>query len=156
MNATVRARGFTLLEVLVAFALLATAVGLLLAIVSGGVRQVRQAAQASEVAALAQSLIAPLGVEVPLEPGELTGESEDGRWHWRLRVEEVIEPPPVFQAAAAATGDEAAEPAEVELTQADALSVPLLYRIDLELRSAGEQGRPWRFGTLRLRLAQTP
>ena len=43
-----RPRGFSLIEVIVAFALLAVAMGILIAILGGGLGQVRQAGDASE------------------------------------------------------------------------------------------------------------
>lgn len=165
--------GFTLLEVLISFALLAAAVGLLLSIVSGGLAQVRMAGERTEVAAIAQSLIAPLGVVEPLAPGEFGGESEDGRFRWRLRVEEVptealadpfAEPDPTDPEADLEAGSdqggraggpapETAETAEEALGESplESFGAPILYRIELEV--APSQGaHVHRFATLRLRV----
>lgn len=80
------ARGFTLLEVVVAFALLAAALALLLGTLSGSVRQVRQAGDASRAALYAQTLLDQVGVGEVLAPGERDGELEDGAYRWSLRI----------------------------------------------------------------------
>lgn len=81
-----RQRGFTLLEVIVAFALLALALTLLLGSLSGASRQVRQADDASRAALYAQSLLAQVGVGETLQPGRREGDFENGRYHWQLEV----------------------------------------------------------------------
>ena len=55
-------RGFTLIEVIIAFALLALALTLLLGSLSGAARQVRNANDAGRAALHAQSLLAQGGV----------------------------------------------------------------------------------------------
>lgn len=80
-----RVRGFTLLEVLVAFALLAMAMTLLLGTLSGAARQIGQADRAGRAALHAQSLLAQLGVDGPLQPGSKDGTTEDG-YRWQLQV----------------------------------------------------------------------
>lgn len=82
-----RQRGYTLLEVIVAFALLAGALTLLLGTLSGAARQVRGSADAGRAALYAQSLLAQAGVGVPLKPGSDSGEFEDGRYRWALEVQ---------------------------------------------------------------------
>lgn len=82
-----RARGFTLLEVLVAFALLALALTLLLGSLSGASRQVGQTERVGRAALHGQSLLAGLGVEQPLRTGQVQGELEKGRYRWDLQVE---------------------------------------------------------------------
>src|SRR5690606_18273535 len=69
-------RGYTLLEVIVAFAVLALALTLLLGALSGGTRQVRWAADAGRAALLAQSLLDQTGVGVALQAGRSNGEFE--------------------------------------------------------------------------------
>ena len=59
-------RGFTLIEVIIAFALLALALTLLLGSLSGAARQVGQADVRSRATLYAQSLLASTGVETPL------------------------------------------------------------------------------------------
>lgn len=87
-----RQRGYSLLEVIVAFALLALALTLLLGSLSGASRQVRQADLRSRAVLHAQSLLATTGVEAPLQEGERSGEWEDGRYRWHLQVAPYVEP----------------------------------------------------------------
>ena len=86
MTARTRQRGYTLIEVIVAFALLALALTLLLGTLSGATRQVRWSADAGRAALHARSLLAAAGVGEPLRTGEQAGELEDGRYRWTLRV----------------------------------------------------------------------
>ena len=79
-------RGYTLTEVIVAFALLAAALTLLLGTLSGAARQVRGASDAGRAAVYAQSVMAQVGVGETLEPGRRDGEFEDGRYRWALDV----------------------------------------------------------------------
>ncbi|WP_240097413.1 type II secretion system protein XpsI [Thermomonas flagellata] len=84
MNAPRRVAGFTLIEILAAFALLALGLTLLLGTLSGGTRQVRQAGDAGRAALHAQSLLDDVAL-LP-QPGVQQGTLEDGRYHWRLEV----------------------------------------------------------------------
>lgn len=86
------ARGFTLLEVIVAFALLGLALTLLLGSLSGGARQVREAEVRTRAILHAQSLLAAAGVDTPLRSGSQQGEWEQGRFHWQLQVQPYDEP----------------------------------------------------------------
>lgn len=79
-------RGYTLIEVIVAFALLAGALTLLLGTLSGAARQVRASADAGRAALHAQSLLSQLGVGEPLKPQSRNGEFEQGRYRWGLEV----------------------------------------------------------------------
>ena len=81
------ARGFTLIEVMVAFAVLALALTLLLGTLSGASRQVRWADDAGRAALHAQSLLDQTGVGEVLQPGQSDGDFEDGRYRWSLQVE---------------------------------------------------------------------
>jgi general secretion pathway protein I len=87
MNAARRAAGFSLIEVIVAFAILALGLTLLLGILSGATKQVRWADDAGRASLHAQSLLAQQGVAVPLEQGRREGEFEGGRYRWTLDVE---------------------------------------------------------------------
>ena len=84
--------GFTLLEVIVAFALLGLALTLLLGSLSGAVRQVRGAEEAGRAALHAQSLLAQMGVGTTLLAGVSEGEWEGGRYRWRLQVSPYVDP----------------------------------------------------------------
>lgn len=81
-----RARGFTLLEVVVSFTIFALSFAAILQIFSNGARNA--AVSQAYVVALghAQSQLDRLGVEEVLEPGETSGVLDNGM-AWRLRVE---------------------------------------------------------------------
>lgn len=79
--------GFSLLEVLVAFALLALSLTLLLGTLSGAARQVGQADARSRAVLHAQSLMGSVGVEAPLQEGHQQGQWEAGRYEWQLQVQ---------------------------------------------------------------------
>ncbi len=85
-------RGYTLIEVIVAFALLALALTLLLGTLSGAARQVGWSAQAGRAALHAQSLLDQSGVGEALQPGRRTGTFEDGRYRWSLEVAPYVDP----------------------------------------------------------------
>jgi len=98
-----RQRGYSLLEVIVAFALLALALTLLLGTMSGATRQVRWAAGSGRAALHAQSLLDAVGVAEPLHVGQTNGELEEGRYRWELEVRRWQDPtqPPGGQQDAA-------------------------------------------------------
>ena len=83
-----RQRGFTLLEIILAFALMSVGLGILVAILSGGLAQVRTAGDATEATLHAQSLLDQLGVLEPIEPGREQGEFDRGRYRWDLEITE--------------------------------------------------------------------
>lgn len=87
-----RQRGYSLIEVIVAFALLAGALTLLLGTLSGAARQVRDSDAYSRAALHAQSLLAAQGVETPLQPGRQGGTFEDGRFRWTLDAQPYADP----------------------------------------------------------------
>ena len=75
--------GFTLLEVLVAFAIAALALSLLARAALDGVRSADLSARYAEALVRARSHLA--GVPSPPVPGEFEGD-DGGGYHWRLRV----------------------------------------------------------------------
>ncbi|MBD9468827.1 prepilin-type N-terminal cleavage/methylation domain-containing protein [Pseudoxanthomonas sp. PXM01] len=87
-----RQQGFTLLEVIVAFALLALALSLLLGSLSGASRQVRESADSSRATLHAQSLLAQLGAGEALQPGRQQGSFEGDRYRWQLDVAPFADP----------------------------------------------------------------
>ena len=85
-------QGYSLIEVIIAFALLAVALTLLLGSLSGAAKQVRVSGSNGRAALYAQSLLAEQGVAEPLQPGRSSGSSEDGRYHWQLQVQPYQDP----------------------------------------------------------------
>lgn len=81
-----RQRGYSLLEVIIAFALLAMALSLLLGTLSGATRQVRWSADAGRAALYAQSLMDQVGVGQPIKAGQRSGDFENGRYRWTLGI----------------------------------------------------------------------
>ncbi|SEK45359.1 general secretion pathway protein I [Pseudoxanthomonas sp. GM95] len=81
-----QAAGFTLIEVVVAFGLLALALTLLLGALSGAARQIHQAALSGRAALHAQTLLAQVGAGGGLEPGHDEGDLDQGRYHWTLDI----------------------------------------------------------------------
>ncbi|KAF1726142.1 type II secretion system protein XpsI [Pseudoxanthomonas japonensis] len=125
-----RQHGFTLLEVIVAFALLALALSLLLGSLSGASRQVRDSADSSRATLHAQSLLAQLGAGEALKPGRQQGSFEGDRYQWQLDVVPFADP-----LAARAQLDPGA---------------PQLLDVRLAVRWGSERGQAMEWRTLRL------
>ena len=81
-----------LIEVIVAFALLALAMSFLLASLSNASRQIRIADQSGRAALHAQSLLSQVGVGEALQPGRRQGSLEGGRYRWTLDVAPYVDP----------------------------------------------------------------
>ena len=81
-----RQGGYTLIEVIIAFALLALGLSLLLGTLSGAARQVRWSGDAGRAALYAQSLLDQVGVGEELQPGRTEGDVDGGRYHWSLSI----------------------------------------------------------------------
>lgn len=93
-------RGYTLIEVIVAFAILALGLTLLLGTLTGATRQVRWADDAGRASLYAQSLLDDTGVGTTLQPGQRNGSFEDGRYRWSLAItpyHDPLLPPQVAQ-----------------------------------------------------------
>ena len=115
-------RGFTLIEVIVAFMVLALALAIVLGTLSNASRQVRWSDDAGRAALHAQSLLDDTGVAETLAPGRHEGVFEDGRYRWTLDVAPWREP-----AADDARGD-APPPQPVDP------AAPRLLRLALDVR----------------------
>ena len=87
MPANRRNSGYTLVEVLVAFVILALALTVLLRIFSGGVRNVSVSSDYARAVLIAESRLASAGIEGVLAPGETSG-IEDERFQWVQTVHE--------------------------------------------------------------------
>lgn len=70
--------GFSLLEVLVAFAVLALSLGVLMQVFSRAVNTTVLSAERSRAAALAEARLNAVGLDIPLALGTYTGDPEDG------------------------------------------------------------------------------
>jgi general secretion pathway protein I len=80
-----RGRGFTLLELLLAFVVFALSFATVLEILSGSMRNTVKAREFTEAALTAQSVMDQVGLEIPLESGfTAAGESGDYRWEIEL------------------------------------------------------------------------
>lgn len=79
------AAGFTLIEIIVAFAVLALGLTLLIGTLSGATRQVRQAGDAGRAAMHAQTLLAEYASTLQA-PENFDGELEEGRYRWQLQA----------------------------------------------------------------------
>jgi general secretion pathway protein I len=122
-------RGFTLIEVVVAFSLLAVGLAAAMQIAVGSMRQARSAEAFTEASLYAQSLLDGVGVGERLEEGGDSGRFDD-RYAWDLEVTpyEVASDPPI-------------DPAMVPVQ---------LYRLDLRVRwERGRNEYEAQFSTLR-------
>ena len=84
--------GFTLMEILVAFVVLATAVAILYRTFSTGIRNVDAISGYSEAISLAESKLMGLGLEKPLAEGDEAGETEDRRFKWSVTIKPYTPP----------------------------------------------------------------
>ncbi len=77
--------GFTLVEVLVAFAILAMSAAVLMVVYSDGLDRASNAANETAAVNLARSLLDGLGHDRPIQDGTVT-EGATGPFHWRIVV----------------------------------------------------------------------
>lgn len=90
--------GFTLIEVLVALAIVVVALGSLLEIFATSLVGVRRAEAYTEAVLLAESKLAGMGIETPLEEGQRRGRFDD-RFRWRTTVRPFTHRPDASQTA---------------------------------------------------------
>jgi len=81
-------QGFSLLEILVAFTIMAVSLGIVLKIFSSGVNTAVISEDYIIATQIAESLMAKTGVEEPLEEGEMTG-LEDDKYQWSVKIENI-------------------------------------------------------------------
>jgi general secretion pathway protein I len=129
--------GFTLIEVLVAIAVLAIVLGAIGAVVGNTVRAIRSVDRRLPLLETAQNLIASLPEREALRPGTQTGAS--GEFRWRIDAVLLNPPAPDRLAAAAASTSAASDKAKV-------MWAPLAITV----RVQGSEGPPLRLDTVRL------
>lgn len=85
MRARNKQNGFTLLEILVAFTLLAMTFATIMEIIAGSAKNTVKASQYTKIALLAQSKMDELGVFEVLEEGNSNGDFDD-QTSWSLEI----------------------------------------------------------------------
>ena len=78
-------QGFSLLEILIAFSILALSLGILLKIFSAGVNTAEVAEDYTAAVQIAESLMAKTGLETPLQAGQDSG-LENEKYNWQVTV----------------------------------------------------------------------
>jgi len=78
-------QGFSLLEILIAFSILALSLGILLKIFSAGVNTAVVAEDYTAAVQIAENLMAKTGVETPLQADQDSG-LENEKYHWLVEV----------------------------------------------------------------------
>jgi type II secretion system protein I len=152
------ARGFTLLEVLVAFTVLALAMGALMQVFSRGVNNADVADRYAKAAMVAESLLASTGIEETLAEGETNGETEGYQWRRsvKLYVSGTEVPSPstlelnaqanaaargIATAPSAATINPASTGATLGNVDVDSLLIVRLYEIEVSVAFTTDDGR---------------
>ncbi|MDP2827034.1 MAG: type II secretion system protein [Sulfuricellaceae bacterium] len=92
-------RGFSLLEVLVAFVVLALTLSVLMRIFSGGARNAMLANDYSRAVLIAESKLEAVGIEFPLSAGGASGEVDE-KFGWQLSAQLLPDTAPVQGAVA--------------------------------------------------------
>ena len=82
-----RERGFTLIEVVVAFVMLALVLSVSFEIFSRGMTRAGDLDDRANALVVAQSRLAATGAEEGVKEGVTTGESEDRRFQWTVNVQ---------------------------------------------------------------------
>lgn len=129
-----RQGGFTLIEIVVAFGILALGLTLLLGTLSGATRQLRDGGDAGRAALHARALLDEYA-SAPRQPMQGSGRLDDGRYRWRMQAAPWQPPGP-----RAAIADPAA---------------PRLLRVQLDIEwDAGGPRQRLQVATLRLVAAE--
>lgn len=130
-----KSRGFTLLEVMLAFVVFALSFAAVLEVLAGSMRSVSQASDETEVALLAQSLMDTVGTEIPVEEGQFSGTRME-RYNWNLNI----------SLYSSVEGDDSSAHTQ-ELAELSGIE---LYYVDLNIDwQAGSRDKEMHFGTVR-------
>jgi general secretion pathway protein I len=86
-----RARGFTLLEIIVAFTILAVALVSLLHAFGSGLRGLGAAQASAGAVMIARSKLEEVGLTIPLQEGESSGDTDQG-YEWRVSISRIEDP----------------------------------------------------------------
>lgn len=119
----IRQRGFSLLEVLVAFVILALVATALFRLFSGALGNMGAAEDYSRAALLAESVLAETAAAQPLREGATTGTADGGRYAWTAKVMPYTAP------GTNPDLEHASEPMPIRL-----------YRVEVDLRFPGAAG----------------
>ena len=84
--ATRRQRGFTLIEVVVAFVLLSLVLATSFELFTSGMRRAVDLEERSMALAVAQARMAAVGVESALKEGASAGQTDDGKYRWTVTI----------------------------------------------------------------------
>jgi len=129
-------RGFTLLEVMLAFVIFALSFATVLEIMAGSMRSVSRASDDTEVALFAQSIMDLVGTEILVEEGGYSGTGMD-RYQWQLDIS-------LYDSIGGDT-------TTLELAEMSGIE---LYRVDLDINwETGRRQRDLHFSTIRSVLA---
>ncbi len=86
-NAPRNEGGFTLVEALIAFAVLSIVLAIVTSSTAGGLELLNRGARQQIALREAQSLLEAVGYAYPLEPGTVSGRIDKGRYQWSLTIE---------------------------------------------------------------------
>lgn len=141
-----KSRGFTLLEVMLAFVIFALSFAAVLEVMAGSMRSVMRASDDTEVALFAQSLMDLVGTEIPIEEGQYSGTGMD-RYNWEMNIA-------FYDAGGEVDGVGAGGMITQELADMSGIE---LYRVDLYLDwETGRRHRDFHFSTIHSVLANRP
>ncbi len=80
-------KGFSLLEILIAFTIFSISITLLLNIFSSGLNKIIVSDEYQQAVLIAESKLALTGMEIELEPGTKQG-SIDDKYYWHIQINE--------------------------------------------------------------------
>jgi prepilin-type N-terminal cleavage/methylation domain-containing protein len=128
--------GFSLLEVLVAFTLLAIAMAVLMQIFSRGVNGADIADRYAKAAMMAESKLATVGLEEVLAEGDTTGQfDEDYQWSLSVRLYSTMTEPPsrsALEIATIANAEAAGTPLPISPANTSTSAQTALGNIDVD------------------------